>query len=117
MALVITAQTGLSVAANGKSADQITGTYQFMPSAGELVIYARSSATGMNLQLFVNGQALMNDQPVPFFGTSGALTKKDHEVASFVVPAGSRVEFYARNTTGGALTVDFSVDLEEIEVV
>lgn len=114
MAVVVASATTLSVAANTKSADQITGTYQFVPYDCELIVYARSSATGMNIQLFVNGQALMNDNSVPFFGTTGGLTKKDHEVASFIIPAGSRIEFYARNTTAGALTIDFSVDIEEL---
>lgn len=115
MAIVVASQTGLSVAANTKSADQITGTYQFVPFDCELTVYSRSSATGMNIQLFVNGQALMNDLSVPFFGTSGALSKNDHEVASFAIPAGSRIEFYARNTTAGALTIDFSVEIEEYD--
>lgn len=114
MAVVVAAQTTLSVAANTKSADQVSGTYQFVPYDCELVVYARSSATGLNLLLFVNGQALMNDLPIPFFGSTGALTKKDHEVSSFFIPAGSRIEFFLRNTTGGALTADFSVDIEEI---
>jgi hypothetical protein len=112
MAVVIVAQTGLSVSANSKSTDQVTGTYQFIPASGTVTVYARSSATGMNLQVYVNGQALMNDQPIPFFGATGSLTKNDHEVASFDVEAGDRIEFFARNTTGGALTVDFSLDLD-----
>jgi len=115
MAVVVASGTTLSVAANSKSTDQISGTYQFVPYDCELTVFARSSATGMNIQLFVNGQALMNDLSVPFFGTTGALTKNDHEVASFAIPAGSRIEFFARNTTGGALTIDFSVDIEEFE--
>lgn len=114
MAVVVAAQTTLSTAANTKSADQISGTYQFVPYDCELVVYARASATGLNLLLFVNGQALMNDQPIPFFGATGALTKKDHEVASFMIPAGSRIEFYLRNSTGGALTADFSVDIDAV---
>lgn len=115
MGVVVASQTTLSTAANSKSTDQITGTYQFVPYDCELIVYARASATGNNILLFVNGQALMNDVPVPFFGTTGGLTKKDHEVASFVIPAGSRIEFYIRNTTGGALTTDFSVDIESLE--
>lgn len=114
MAVVVAAQTTLSVAANTKSADQISGTYQFVPYDCELVVYGRSSATGMNIILTVNGTQLINDQPVPFFGSTGALTKKDHEIASFFIPAGSRIEFYARNTTAGALTVDFDVEIEEV---
>lgn len=115
MAVTIASQTGLSVAANTKSADQITGTYQFAPFDGELTLYARGSATGMNITLTVNGQQLVNDQPVPFFGTSGALSKNDHDVASFAIPVGARTELTFRNTTGGALTIDFSAELEEFE--
>jgi hypothetical protein len=115
MGVVVSSQTGLSIAANSKSTDQITGTYQFVPYDCQLTVYARGSANGVNIQLFVNGQALMNDLPVPFFGTSGALTKNDHEVSSFDIPAGSRIEFFARNTTAGALTVDFNVEIEEFE--
>lgn len=114
MGIIVAAQTGLSVAANSKSADQVSGTYQFTPYEGELIVYARGSATGMNITLTVNGQQLINDLPVSQFGTSGALSKADHEVSSFTIPANSRVEFFARNTTAGALTIDFSVELEEV---
>jgi hypothetical protein len=114
MALIVASGSAVSTAANTKSTDQISGTYQFVPYDCELIVYARGSATGMNLLLFVNGQALINDLAVGFFGTSGALTKKDHEMASFVIPAGSRIEFYLRNTTAGALTMDFVVEIEEI---
>jgi len=113
MAIKIASGTTTSTAANTKSADLVTGTYQFTPSDGELVVYARGSATGINITLTVNGTQLINDLPVEFFGTTGALTKADHEIASFSVPAGSRVEFYLRNTTGGALTTDYAVELEE----
>lgn len=114
MAVVVASQTTLSVAANSKSADQISGTYQFVPYDCELVVYGRSSATGMNIQLFVNGQALANDIPIFTFGSTGGLSKKDHEIASFIIPSGSRIEFYCRNSSAGALTVDFSVDIEQL---
>lgn len=113
MGVVVAAQTTLSTAANSKSTDQVTGTYQFAPFDGELRVFARASATGINITLTANGQQLINDQPVPFFGATGGLSKNDHEIASFDIPAGTRVEFFLRNTTGGALTTDFSVDLEE----
>ena len=115
MGVVVASQTTLSVSANTKSADQVTGTYQFAPYDGQLRVYARGSATGLNITLTVNGQQLINDQPVAFFGSTGALSKNDHEIASFDVPQGARVEFFTRNTTAGTLTLDFSVDLEEFE--
>lgn len=113
MGVSVATGTAVSTAANTKSADQVTGTYQFAPFDGILTVAARGSATGMNLQLVVNGQALIPDQSVPFTGTAGAISVLDHEVASFPIPAGSRVEFYLRNTTAGALTTDYILFLDE----
>jgi len=112
MGVVIASGTATSTAANTKSADQVSGTYQFLPWRAILRVIARGSATGMNVQLFASGQALMNDQPIPYTGTAGAISQLDHEVASFPVMAGSRIEFYLRNTTGGALTTDYMVIAE-----
>lgn len=115
MGVIIAAGTAVSVAANTKSADQVSGTYQFLPYDGVVVVYARGSATGMNIQLFVNGAAVLNDQPIPWTGTAGGISRKDHELGSFPVPAGSRVELYLRNTTGGALTTDYLLEAEPLE--
>lgn len=115
MGVVIAAGTAVSTAANTKSSDQVSGTYQFLPFDAEVTIIARGSATGMNVLLFANGQALMNDQAIPYTGTAGAISEMDHEIASFPIPAGSRVEFYLRNTTAGALTTDYLVKAEPIE--
>lgn len=114
MGVVIAAGTATSTAANTRSSDQVTGTYQFLPFDAEVIVAARGSATGMNLQLFANGQALMNDMAVPFTGTAGAISINDHEIASFPLPAGSRIEFYLRNTTGGALTTDYILFAEPL---
>jgi hypothetical protein len=117
MGVIIASQTGLSVAANSKSVDQVSGSYQFLPFPAELIIYGRASVTGMNLQLFVNGKAMVNDLPFGFFGATGSLSKKDHEMSSiFPVPEGSRVEVYCRNTTAGAVTADFIVEAEPLEM-
>lgn len=112
--VVIAAGTAVSTAANTKSADQVSGTYQFLPFDAIVRVIARGSATGMNLLLFADGSALMNDQAVPYTGTAGAISENDHQVASFPLPAGSRVEFYLRNTTGGALTTDYLIKAEPI---
>lgn len=112
MGIVVATGMGVSTAANSRSADQITGTYQFIPTDGEVAIYARGSATGMKIQLFADGVALCNDLDVPFFGSSGALSKNDHLVATFEVDEGARLEFFLRNSTAGALTMDYSVDFE-----
>jgi len=105
MAIVIAAGTAVSTAANTKSSDQVSGTYQFI-GKGKVTLAARGSATGMYLTLFVGGVALCNDQPTPYTGTAGALSVNDHIIASQVMNGG-RVEFFLRNATGGALTTDY----------
>lgn len=115
MGVVIAAGTAVSTAANTKSADQVTGTYQFLPFDAEISVIARGSATGMNIQLFADGSALMNDQAIPYTGTAGAISTADHFIASFPLSAGARVELYLRNTTGGSLTTDYIVNAEPLE--
>lgn len=114
MGVIIATATAVSVAANSKSTDQVTGTYQFLPFDADVAIYARCSATGMNVQFFANGQALVNDLAIPWTGTAGAITKQDHEIASFELPQGSRVEAFFRNTTAGALTADLLIEADEL---
>lgn len=105
MAIVIASGTAVSTAANTKSADQVTGTYQFI-GKGKITLVARGSATGMNVDLKVGGISMISDQAVPYTGTAGAISVNDHIMASQVM-AGGRVELFLRNTTGGALTIDY----------
>jgi len=110
MAITIASGTTISTAANTKSADLITGQYQFV-GKGKVTLVARGSATGMNASLSVGGIALHNDLPLPYFGATGALSINDHVVCSQVMNGG-RVEFFLRNTTGGALTTDYTILFE-----
>jgi len=107
----IASTSALSVAANAKSSDIVTGTYQFTPFDGDLTVYARASATGLNVSITVDGVNVIGDQSISFTGTAGAISKIDHEVATIEVGAGSRVEVTFRNTTGGAITVDSVVEV------
>lgn len=102
------AGTATSVAANTKSADQITGQYQFI-GKGSLNFYALASATGLKATLKVNGVSIMDDEDLVMFGTSGGLKKIDNLVVNQVVQGG-RVELFFRNTTGGALTSDWILE-------
>lgn len=110
MAVVVNSQTALSTAANGKTNDLVGGTYQFV-GKGKVTLVARGSATGMNATLLVGGVALINDQPIPYTGTAGALSTVDHVVCSQVMNGG-RIEYSLRNTTGGALTTDSIIYFE-----
>jgi len=107
MAIVVASGTALSTAANTKTSDLISGTYQFV-GKGKITLIAKGSATGMNAQLLVGGVALVNDNAIPYTGTAGTISVNDNVVCSQVMNGG-RVEFYLRNTTGGALTTDYII--------
>ena len=104
MAIVVNTQTALSTAANTKSADLVTGRNQYV-NKGRLQLFAKGSATGMNITLNCGGVALMDDQAIPFTGTAGTISVNDNGLVDQVV-SGGRVEIFLRNTTGGALTTD-----------
>jgi hypothetical protein len=107
MAIVVGSNNSLSTAANTKTADLITGRNQYV-GKGRLQLFAKGSATGMNITLNCGGVALMDDNAIPFFGAAGSLDVNAHGIVDQVV-AGGRVELFLRNTTGGALTTDYLV--------
>jgi len=105
---IVVSKVALSLTTGTTSADQVTGTYQFVPK-GIIKFYALSSATGMTFSLLNNGVAIANNQAVPWFGTTGTMKKLDNEVLSQAVNPG-RMELYFQNPTGGTLTVDFILE-------
>lgn len=104
MAVVIGTQTALSVGANAKSADLVTGQFEFV-GKGKFTLACLGSATGMNVELRIGGVTIVADQPIPWTGTAGGLDISAHVMASQTLNGG-RVELFLRNTTGGALTTD-----------
>jgi hypothetical protein len=107
MAIIVASGVTISTAANTKSADLITGRNQYV-GKGQITLVAKGSAAGMNVTLNVGGVALIDDLPLSSFGATGGLSNLDSEVLSQVV-AGGRVEFFLRNTSGGALTTDYII--------
>lgn len=107
MAIVVASGSAVSVAANTKSADQVTGRNQYV-GKGRLQVIGKTSATGMNWTVNVNGVSLMDDQIVPYTGTAGTISVNDNVLLDQVI-SGGRVELFLRNTTGGALTNDYII--------
>ena len=107
MAIIVASGSAVSVAANTKSSDQVTGRNQYV-GKGRLQVIAKNSATGTNLTVNVGGVALMDDQIIPYTGTAGTISVNDNVLIDQVV-AGGRVELFLRNTTGGALTTDYII--------
>jgi len=104
MAVVIDTETALSTAANTKTADLVSGQYEFV-GKGKFTLACIGSATGMNVELRIGGITIVGDQPIPWTGTAGTLSISDNVMASQTLNGG-RVELFLRNTTAGALTVD-----------
>jgi len=104
MAVVVHSETALSTAANTKTADLVSGQYEFL-GKGKIILVCLGSATGMNVELRVGGITLVGDQPIPFTGTAGTIDVSAHTMAAQTINGG-RVELFLRNTTGGALTTD-----------
>jgi hypothetical protein len=113
MAVVVASATTFSVAANTKSAEQVTGDYMFI-GKGKLTLAARASVTGMNITLAVGGVPVINDSASAYFGATGALSINDHVVCSQIVNGG-KVSLTFRNTTGGAVTVDYLLLFEPMK--
>jgi hypothetical protein len=107
MATIVATGSAVSVAANTKSADQVSGRNQYV-GAGRIQLIAKTSATGMNYTLNVGGIALIDDQICPYTGTAGTISVNDNVLVDQLV-AGGRVELFLRNTTGGALTNDYAI--------
>lgn len=110
MTVVVAAGATTSVAANTKTADLVSGQFQNV-GKGKLTLVSLPSAAGINCSLSIGGITLMNDLPIAMFGTTGTMSLSDNVVLSQVTNGG-KIELYFRNTTGGALTVDYSLLFE-----
>jgi len=110
MAVVVA--SGLSTpGANTKTADLISGQYQFI-GKGKLTLIAKGSVAGINAALSCGGISLVNDLPITYYGTAGTISINDNIIASQVVQGG-KVELYLRNVTATAgTTCDYIVLFE-----
>lgn len=107
MAIVVSSGTTLSIATGVKSAEQVSGDNQYV-QRGRIQFIVKASAaaaTGIRATLTVGGIPLVNDQLVPFSGTTGTLSINDNMMIDQMV-AGGRVGLTFRNDSAGTLTVD-----------
>lgn len=110
MAVPIATGATVSLAANVKSADQVSGQFERI-GKGKVTLIVLNSAIGTNVTLNVGGISIIDDLVIPQFGTTGGLDVSAHVMASQVVDGG-KVELFLRNTTGGTLTTDFNLLFE-----
>lgn len=105
-----TMQGSVSVAANDVSANVLAGElYEFLPSAAQVVVSGTGSATGLNISLLAGGVALINDQAIGLQNRFPIIP--DDIITQETIPGGARLLLKFRNTTAGALTAFWRVDV------
>lgn len=99
----------VSVAANAVSANQVAGQlFEFLSRPTPLLLAAAASAAGLNVTLLVGGQAVINDQPI---SSANRFPILPDDIVTAVRAGVGRIILTFRNTTGGALTVSWSLDV------
>jgi hypothetical protein len=98
----------VSVAANSVSTNQVAGQLYEFVNGQPILLAAVGSATGLNVTLLVGGVALINDQPIS--GANRFPVLPDDAVTALRRAVG-RIILTFRNTTAGALTVNWTMDV------
>jgi len=105
--------SSLSVAANAVSANVLAGLVDEIVTRWSAVrLLAAGSAAGINVALLAGKRSVINDQAVSRANRTPILP--DDIVATAVARPGERLVLTFRNTTAGALTVDWIVDVEPL---
>jgi len=103
-----TMQDSVSVAGNSVSANVLSGQlYEFVDPGTQVTVSVTGSATGLRTT-FICGVPLINDQAINLQNRFPLVP--DDIIHSGQVPGG-RMVLTARNTTAGALTYFWRVDL------
>jgi hypothetical protein len=103
-----TMQDSVSVAANSVSSNQLSGQlYEFVPQGANVTVSCTGSATGLRVS-FICGVPLIEDQAIGLQNRFPLIP--DDVIHSGPVPGG-RMVLKFRNSTGGALTAFWRVDV------
>ena len=103
-----TMQDSVVVAANAVSANVLAGQlYEFIPPGANVTLSCAGSATGLRTT-YISGIPLINDQAINLQNRFPIVP--DDVLHSGEVPGGRQVLTF-RNTTAGALTAFWRVDL------
>lgn len=101
-----------NLTASTKTANILAGDInEFVTEESDVTIYAISSASGVRMSVFADGDLLIDDKEILVIGTS--LIIPDNMQTSFTVDAGTRLAIYLRETAGvGTTDVLLAVDVE-----
>jgi len=107
MGFVVASNDALSLLTATTSAEQVSGTYQFT-GPGTYSLWAKGSATGMNVTCIIGGTIMTNDNPIPYTGTAGTLDTSANPIFSQrILGLNNKAELKFRNTSAGTLTVGY----------
>jgi len=110
-------QGATSVAANSTVNNVLSGEkYERPPGDALGALYATGSAAGLTCELNVNGAAVSDTLTV---NTQNRLpvVPDDLVIDEWEAPQGGLIQLQASNSTGGALTFNWRVELAEAELV
>jgi len=108
-------QSNLSVAANTTVPNVLTGMrYERSPFPAIGALYVAGSAAGLTAELNVGGRSV---SPPTVVNAQNRLpvVPDDVLIPEFEADQGELIQLTVVNTTGGALTINFRVELEEAE--
>jgi len=98
----------VNVAANTVSANQLAGLlYEFLDRRAKVLLSAASSAVGLNVTWLIGGVAVLQDTPV---SQANRFPILPDDILTSEIGVGRMILTF-RNTTGGALTVNWAVDV------
>jgi hypothetical protein len=108
-------QGSVSVAANAVNDNVLTGSqFEYLPYNSKLDFGLVGSATGLLCDVY-SGQDIVAESFAPPT-TNRFPVNPDDFTLSDVAAAGERIKVRARNTTGGALTLFFSVVIQPVRL-
>jgi len=89
-----------------------TWKYNRAPYDGVVEILHRATAVGMVVTITAGSDEVQQESPISAGGTAGTLTGRlNVEPVTFTVKAGDVIGLRYRNTTGGTITVDGTIEL------
>lgn len=104
-----------SIAANAIVPDQLAAdlhpdSMKTASMRGFVLVYATQSATGLRLD-FKASNRILGQNVEPFISSTGPLLDGQHFLAKYPVLAGEVISMGVSNTTGGALTLRYHVEV------
>lgn len=103
-------QGSVSIAANATNENVCTGSqFEFMPYNARLAFGLVASATGLLCDVY-SGQDMLCESMAPSTANRFPVNPDDFNLQD-VAAAGERIKVRVRNTTAGALTIFFAVNV------